>query len=295
MSASVEVPRGVTTPGKRAALGGVYLLLVVFSALTLVPFVWMLCSALKAPADFFSGPFLPRGEGFLGVAWDRLTLGNFHRLFAELGVGNALLNSAFLSSATALIATLGAAMGGYALAKFRFPGREVVLTYVLWALVIPGPLLLAPGYQLTFQLGLLDTYSGLILPAMAPAFGVFLFRQAMLNGVPEALIESARLDGAGEFRIFFEIALPTMRPMVGAFLMITFLGTWNNFIMPQIVLQSAERFPLAVAINQLRGVYGQDYGMIMAGTLVSIAPVLCLFLLLQKEFIAGLTAGAVKG
>lgn len=295
MSASHETPAGLMTPGKRFALGGVHALLVLCAVLTLVPFAWMVCSALKAPADFFSSPFLPKGDGVFGIGWSRLTLDNFRRLFGELGVGNALLNSAFIATLTALLATIAAAMGGYALAKFRFPGREAVLGYVLWALVIPGPLLLAPGYRLIFQLGLLDTYAGLILPAMAPAFGVFLFRQTMINSVPEALIESARLDGAGEFRIFFEIVLPMVRPMIGAFLMITFLGTWNNFIMPQIVLQSSELFPLAVAINQLRGVYGQDYGMIMAGTLVSVAPVLCLFLLLQKEFIAGLTAGAVKG
>ena len=109
------------------------------------------------------------------------------------------------------------------------------------------------------------------------------------------MLESARIDGAGELRIFFTMVLPLLRPMIGAFLMITFLGTWNNFIGPQIILQSPELFPLSVAINQLRGLYGTDYGMIMSGTLVSIAPVLALFLLLQKEFIAGLTSGAVKG
>jgi ABC-type glycerol-3-phosphate transport system permease component len=113
--------------------------------------------------------------------------------------------------------------------------------------------------------------------------------------VPPQLLEAARIDGAGELRIYFEIALPLLRPMVGAFLLITFLGTWNNFIGPQIVLQTPERFPLAVAVSQLRGVYYQDYGLQMAGTLVSVFPVLALFLLLQNEFIAGLTTGAVKG
>lgn len=286
---------GVSSPAQRLALGLVYTLLVAFSILTLVPFVWMICAAFKSGDDFFSSLFLPRGDGFLGIGWDRLSLANFHRLFTDLGVGNALLNSVFLASTTALLATTGSAMGGYALAKFQFPGRRFTTDLVLWVLVIPGPLLLAPGYQLTYQLGLLDTYTGLILPAIAPAFGVFLFRQAMINSVPDALLESARLDGAGEVRIFVEVVLPLVRPMIGAFLMITFLGTWNNFIMPQIILQSPEMFPLSVAINQLRGLYGTDYGLIMAGTLVSVAPVLLLFLLLQKEFIAGLTAGAVKG
>jgi multiple sugar transport system permease protein len=286
---------GITTPGRRLTLAVIYVLLIFFAAITLVPFAWMLSASIKGSQDFFTSLFLPRGEGFLGIAWNRITLHNFHRLFTELGIGNALMNSAFLASVTALLATTGSAMGGYALAKFRFPGRDTFLSLVLWVLVIPAPLLLAPGYQLIYNLGLLNTYAGLILPGLAPAFGVFLFRQATINAVPDALLESARIDGAGELRIFFEVVLPVVRPMIGAFMMITFLGTWNNFIMPQIILQSPEMHPLSVAVNQLRSAYGQDYGLIMAGTVVSIAPVLCLFLLLQREFIAGLTAGAVKG
>lgn len=280
---------------ERATLGLIYVLLGIFSVLTLIPFFWLLAASLKSQEDFFSSLFLPAGEGFLGVAWERLTLENFRRLFVEIGLGNALLNSVFLSSTAALVSTLCAAMGGYALAKFRFPGRDAALTYVLAALIIPGPLLLAPGYQVIFQLGLLDSYGSLLFPHLAGAFGIFLFRQSMVNSVPDSLLECARIDGAGEFRIFFTVVLPIVRPMVGAFLMITFLGTWNNFIAPQIMLQSPEMFPLSVAVNQLRGLYGQEYGMIMAGTVVSVTPVLLLFLLLQKEFISGLTSGAVKG
>jgi len=277
------------------ALLVVYTLLIGFAVLTLVPFAWMLTSSFKTKFDFFNSLFLPAGDGLFGVAWDRLTLDNYRRLWLEHGVPRAMLNSFFLASVTSLGATLSAAMGGYALAKFPFPAREWLTTLVLSALIIPAPLLLAPGYQLLFQLGLLDSYAGLFLPAMAPAFGVFLFRQAMLNSVPGELIESARIDGAGEIRIFFTLVIPLVRPMTGAFLMITFLGVWNNFISPQVVLQSPELFPLSVAINNLRGIYGSDYGLIMAGTLISIAPVMCLFLLLQKEFISGLTSGAVKG
>jgi ABC-type glycerol-3-phosphate transport system permease component len=276
-------------------LAPVYVALVVAAAFTLVPFAWLVCAAFKTNADIFASNFLPGGEGFLGVAWERLTIANFLRLFRELGIGRAMANSVFLASTGALLATFCCAMAGYALAKFRFAGRDWVLSLVLAALVIPGSLLLAPGYKLLYELGLLDSYAGLLLPGLAPAFGVFLFRQAMVNAVPTTLLESARIDGAGEFRIFFTIVLPLVRPMIGAYLMITFLGAWNNFIGPQIVLQNPERFPLSVAINQLRGLYGTDYGLIMSGTLVSIAPVLALFLLLQKEFIAGLTSGAVKG
>lgn len=273
----------------------VYVALVIAAGFTLVPFVWLICAAFKTNADVFTSNFLPLGDGFLGVEWGRLTTANFIRLFRELGIGRAMANSVFIASTSALLATFFCALAGYALAKFRFAGRGWVLSLVLAALVIPGSLLMAPGYKLLYDLGLLNTFSGLIIPGVTPAFGVFLFRQAMVNAVPTTLLESARIDGAGEFRIFFTIVLPLVRPMIGAYLMITFLGAWNNFIGPQIVLQDPGRFPLSVAINQLRGLYGTDYGLIMSGTLVSIAPVLCLFLLLQKEFIAGLTSGAVKG
>jgi multiple sugar transport system permease protein len=285
------------TPSNRQSLhlAPIYAGLVFFGLLTLIPFVWLLCAAFKTNADVFASNFLPLGDGFLGVAWDRLTVRHFVRLFTDLGLGTAMVNSIFLAATSALLATFCCALAGYALAKFRFAGRSLMLSLVLAALVIPGPLLLAPGYKLLYDIGLLDSFAGLILPGVAPAFGVFLFRQAMMNAVPTTLIESARIDGAGEIRIFFTIVLPLVRPMIGAYLIIVFLGSWNNFINPQIVLQNATSFPLSVAINQLRGLYGTDYGLLTAGTLVSIAPVLALFLLLQKEFISGLTSGAVKG
>lgn len=281
---------------KNSGLAIVYLLLLAAAAITLTPFAYLVCSALKTNADFFSSIFLPRGIGALGIAWSHLTLGNFRGLFGgEQHLGQNVANSFFLASVTSVLATLCCAMAGYAMAKFRFLGQRLALMMVIAALIVPGALLIAPLYDVLFHLNLLDSYAGLILPAAAPAFGVFLFRQATLSSVPDALLEAARIDGCGEIRIFFGIALPMMKPMVGAFLLITYLGAWNNFIGPQIVLQTESKFPLSVAIAQLRGSYGQDYGLLMAGTLVSILPVLLLFLMLQRDFIAGLTAGAVKG
>lgn len=263
--------------------------------LTLIPMFWMVTTSVKSARDAFDSLFLPRGDAFLGVAWDRLTLANFERLFSEARLASAILNSVFLASVGAVLATLAAAAGGYALARFRFRGRGVLTVLVLGSLIIPPPLLLAPTYELLYHLSLLDTFTGLLLPALAPAFGVFLFRQATIQSVPRELLEAARIDGSGEIRTFFVVALPLLRPMIGAFMLITFLMWWNNFITPQVVLHDPEKFPLAVAIANLKGVYYQDYGLQMAATLVSVAPVMLLFLMLQKEFIAGLTAGAVKG
>lgn len=275
----------------------VYLVLTVFAILTLVPFVYLIFSAFKSTESFFSfvlWPIEPGGKWY-DVDWSGFTLSHWKTLLFEAGIIRATVNSFFISSVTAILATLFSAMGGYALAKYRFPGRAITTYIVLGALVIPFALLIAPGYQLLYWLGLLDTYAGLILPGIAPAFGVYLFRQAFISSMPNALIEAARIDGCGDIRIFFQIALPMVRPMVGAFLLITYLATWNNFISPQIVIQSADKLPLSVFVAQLRGPYDTQYGLIMAGTLIAIFPVLVLFLLLQRDFIAGLTAGAVKG
>ncbi len=280
--------------------------LLIAALLTVIPFLWMIASSFKNNDEFFRSVFLPwdpartvvtdgRSVTESGhIAWNRFTTDTYSRLFGEIDFGRGLVNSIFLSSVTGLLATICCAMGGYALSKFQFKGRGLCTALVLGALLIPGPLLIAPTYQLLYRLDLLDTFSGLILPALAPAFGVFLFRQAIVSGVPNEVLEAARIDGAGEWRTFVTVVLPLVRPMIGTFLMVTFLGTWNNFISPQVVLQDPGKFPLSVAVAELRRGYYNDYGLQMAGTIVSILPVMVLFLVMQKDFVSGLTAGAVK-
>ncbi len=269
--------------------------LVPLAAVTLLPLLWLVVASFKTAEDFSSALFLPINPETNAVDLGRLTLENYDRLFTQVGLGRAMINSIFLASTTAVLATLCSAAGGYALARFSFRGRGVVTLLVLGAIIIPPPLLLAPSYQLLFHMGLLDTFTGLILPAIAPAFGIFLFRQATRQSVPASLVEAARIDGASEIRIFFSLVLPLVRPMVGAFMLLTFLAVWNNFVSPQVVLQTPERYPLSVTVAQMRGLYKQDYGLLMAGTLVSVLPVAAMFLMLQREFIQGLTSGAVKG
>lgn len=281
----------------KLSLGLTYTGLAFVSVLVVVPLFYLVVSAFKTEADFLESLFLPKDpEGFLGIGWERLTTTQFHRLFSEeIGIGRALVNSVFLSSVTAMLATLLCAAAGYALAVYDFKGRGLMNWVVVTGLIIPPPLLIAPSYQWLFTLGMLDTYAGVILPAIAPVFGVFLFRQAAIQSIPKSMIEAARLDGMGELGIFLSIGMPMIRPMIGAFVIITFLAMWNNFIGPQIILQDADKQPLAVAIYQTQTAYYTDYGLLMAGTLVSVAPVVVLFLLLQAEFVQGLTSGAVKG
>lgn len=283
----------------RRATGGartlaLHAVLLPLAALVLAPLAWMAATAFKQPRDQFDSFLIPPGTGPLGLAWDRLTTGNFTRLFEQAGLADAMVNSVFLASVGSILAALCCAAAGHALAHHRFGARRAVSAITLAALVVPPPLLLAPTYEMLHGMGLLDTYAGLLLPAVAPAFGVLLFRQAARQSVPVELLEAARLDGCGDLRAFLVIVLPLLRPMIGAFVLITFLMWWNNFISPQVILHSPEKFPLAVAIAQLKGVYSDDYGLQMAATLLSVAPVMILFLLLQREFIAGLTAGAVK-
>ncbi len=277
-----------------AARWTAWTILLLASIVTLLPYLWLACSSIKDNRVFFDSLLLPTGEGALGIDWSHLTIDHYIRLFRDLDFGRSLVLSVCYSSVTGVLATLFCAMGGYALARLPFRGSKLVTTLVLGAVLVPAPLLLAPGYELLYHLHLLDTMTAMILPATAPAMGVFLFRQATLSAIPRELLEAARVDGSGELRTFFTIALPLLRPMVGTFLMITILGVWNNFITPQVVLQDPLKFPVSVAVAQLRGVYYQDYSLQMAGTVVAILPLLLLFAFMQREFIQGLTSGAVK-
>lgn len=279
---------------RKSSKVALHAILVLLAIVVLTPYVWLIISSLKSQEDFFSGMFFPKGDGAMGIGWDKLTLNNYRNLFG-LGFGVNLVNSLFYSAATALFATLICAATGFVLAKHTFRGRNLITIIVLGALIVPPTLLLAPGYELLYDLNLLDTAWGLLLPLLAPAFGVFLFRQAVIQSIPDELLEAARIDGCSEWTIFFVVVLPLVRPMIGAFMLITFLGMWNNFISPQIVLQTADKQPLSVAIAQLRGVYKTDYGLLTAATVISVLPVAALFMLLQKQFISGLTSGAVKG
>lgn len=272
-----------------------YILITIFSLIIIGPFIWMLCGAFKNNEDQFNFLFLPTGEGFLGIEWGRLTLEHFRLVLSGLNFGNSMMNSFFLASVISLCSTFFAAMGGYTLAKFDFRGKSICNGIVFLSIIIPPSLLLAPVYQLLYNLGLLNSYWALLLPSMSSALGVYLFRQTCINAVPDELIYAARIDGAGEWQIFRHIVVPIIRPMVGAFLLISFLATWNNFLQPQLYLQDDIKLPLSVAISQMRGAYSTNYGAISAGTIVSVAPVMLLFLLLQKEFITGLTRGAIKG
>lgn len=223
------------------------------------------------------------------------TLRNFKDLFVHFNFGRYLLNSFFLTSAGTSISLLLASLGGFALAKYNFKGKKALMILMLATMMIPGSVLLAPSYELICKMGLMNSYLGLLLPGAVGAFGMLLFRQAML-GVPDDLLEAARIDGCSELRIYWSVMMPVVRPMSGAFCLMSFMGGWNSFLWPMIVLQSESLFTVPIALSQTIGLQGDNlYGLLMAGTFLGVLPPAVLFFMLQKEFIAGLTAGAVKG
>jgi len=255
------------------------------AAIVLTPFVWLIAATTKSKNDQFHYTFFapkPTVQNYLDL---------LHK--TELFQRN-LWNSMFLASTTVLVQLFFSSLAGFALAKYEFKGKKLITVVMLATLMIPGQLTMAPLFELLHRLGLIDSYLGLIIPGAVSVFGIFLFRQSILQ-VPDELLQAARIDGCSEFRIYWDIVMPVSRPMIGAFCLISFMGTWNSFLWPQIILHNRELFTLPIALSQMIGVYNQEYGMLMAGTLVSVLPVIALFLALQKEFVAGLTAGAVKG
>jgi multiple sugar transport system permease protein len=262
----------------------VYVLLISGAVLTLIPMVWLVAATIKSPDDLFAYTFFAKTH----------SLENFRDLFDKMPFFRYMLNSIFVSTTTVMVQLFFASLAGFALAKYEFKGKTFIMVIMLATMMIPGQVTMAPLYELIYRMGLVDTYPGVIIPSAISVFGIFLFRQSILQ-VPNELLHAARIDGCSEFRIYRDVVMPISRPMIGAFCLISFMATWNSFLWPQILLHNSNRFTLPIGLAQLVGLYGQSYGTLMAGTLFSVLPVIILFMLLQKEFVAGLTTGAVKG
>jgi ABC-type glycerol-3-phosphate transport system permease component len=259
--------------------------------LVLLPFLWLACAAFKPQRDIFSTAFLP---------WRRpgdLTLDNFRVLFTHEPYARWMVNSMFLASLqTTLVVTLSS-LGGFALAKYRFAGRRPLMLLMFVTMLLPAQVIYpSGGIDLIRAIGWVDSYAAVVVPGAVSVFGMFLFMQAM-KAVPDELLQAARVDGCSELRLWWDVALPIVRPMVGAYTLLSFLASWNGFLWPQIVLQDEAKYTLPMGLTGMIGLteYETQYGVLMAGTLLAVLPVLVLFFVLQKDFIAGLASGAVKG
>ncbi len=264
--------------------------LVILALVALVPFIWLICASFKRQEDVFTSTFLP---------WHNLralTTDNFAHLFRQTPFALWLVNSLFLASAQTVFVVALSSLGGFALAKYRFRGKRPLMMLMLGTLLLPYPVLLPSSWELMYHFGWLDSYWAILVPGMVSVFGIFLFRQSML-AVPDELLHAARVDGCSELRLWWDVALPIVRPMVGAFTLLSFLASWNAFLWPQVVLQDERKYTLPIGLAGMMGLpqFETNYGLLMAGTLVSVLPVVVLFFVLQKDFIAGLASGAVKG
>ena len=260
--------------------------LVVGAVFVVFPLVWML-----------SVSFMPRGaaSSFPPPLWpSEPTLQNYHLLFTKHAAGRYMLNSAFVAACATTIALVLNTMAGYAFAKLRFAGRERIFQIMLGALVIPAQVTMIPLFAIVKSLGLVSTYGGVIIPTMTSIFGIFLIRQYTLS-LPDELLEAARIDGASEWRIFRSIVIPLLMPILITLGILTFLATWNDFMWPLIVLTDQKLHTLPVALAGLSREHVQDNELMMAGAVITIVPVLVLFLALQRYYIAGILAGSVKG
>lgn len=260
-------------------------LLIGIATVSLAPLLWMLSVSFMAAgeASTFPPPLLPA----------HATLANYRELFERAGMGRYFFNSTLLASAVTLISLLFNVMAGYAFAKLPFPGREPLFKAMLAALVIPGQVAMMPLFLMLKNMGLVNTYGGILIPGLASIFGIFLVRQ-YARTIPDDLLEAARIDGAGEARIFFSIVLPLLKPVLVTLAIFTFLGSWNDFMWPLIVLTDNSLHTLPVALSALSREHVQDNELMMAGSVVTVLPVLALFLLMQRYYIQGLLMGSVK-
>ena len=264
----------------------IYAILIIGVVVSLFPFYLMFVSSTHTSGEVLAFPPKLYITGNL--------MANIKVLNADIGIGKVFYNSFFISISYTIVTILLDSMAGYALAKFNFKGKKFIFTMILLTIMIPNQVLLIPLFKLMSYIHWVNSYQAVIIPSLANAFGIFLMRQNML-GFPNSLIESGRIDGLGEYSIFFRIVMPTMKPAMAALGIYMFMTQWNNFMWPLIILRTPGMFTFPLALAGLNGMSRINYGEIMLGTTLSTLPIMIIFLFLQKQFVSGILNGAVKG
>lgn len=239
--------------------------------------------------------FSTRSELFTGniLVPDSWTLANFQNLFEKYPIGTWVLNSVAVSLVTVVLSVSINLLAGYAFAKIPFRGRSALFILVLSTLMIPAQAIMIPQFRIVSNLGIYGTFWGVILPTAATALGIFLARQFFLS-IPDELLEAAKLDGAGQLRIFWSVVLPLARPLIAVMVLLAFMNTWNDFLWPLIVLKDPQLYTLPVSLRFLQGEFSSDYGGLMAAGLISCLPLVVLFLILQKWFVQGIARTGIR-
>lgn len=262
-----------------------YVILTIIGFVTLLPFIWVFFGAFKNSADIVSDP----GR----LVPEHPTFDNFIHLVRDNGFAGFLINSMIVAVVVVAANILFSTMIGYALAKLDFTGKKILFGAVMASLVVPFAAIFVPQFVVIVNLGLVNTLAGIALPLMVMPIAVFVMRQ-FAHSVPDDLFEAARIDGAGELRIFFRVFVPLSGPGIAVTAILTFLAAWNNFIWPLIVAQSSDLYTLPVGLATAQSIYTTDYGLLLAGAVVVMLPVLILFLFLQKYFVQGIGSTGIK-
>lgn len=280
--------------------GIIYLSLIIGAGLILIPFLWMLSTSVTPALDVFSWPpkLIPSQLKFSNYV-EAVKVTDFFRYF---------LNSLFVTSTTTIIAVFINSLAGYSLAKLRFPGRKIIFLFILGTIMIPPQVTMIPVFIMfrNFPLlggnnilgqggtGLIDTYAALILPGLASTFGVYLMRE-FFKSIPSELIDAARVDGASEFRIYWNVVLPLAKPALATVTLYTFTFVWNEFLWPLILTSSADMRTVQLGLSAYKGQYFTDWHLLMAATTISSLPVLLVYFIGQKQFIKGIAMTGIKG
>ena len=273
-------------PLQGAATALKYLILVGGAFVMVFPFVWMMIASLMTAGEIQLRPpvWLPAAPQF----------NNYTELVDSIPIARLYFNSLFTSGIIVFGVLLSSSLAGFAFAKYRFPGRELLFYLILATMMIPFFVTLIPVFFIVRQLGWIDTYQGLVIPGLTSAYGIFLMRQFMIT-VPDEIIDAARIDGASELSIYWRIVLPLIKPALATLGTFVFIGSWNNFLWPLLVLNSRELMTLPLGINSLRSLYADNTNLLMAGTAVSVLPMLLVFIYLQRYFIQGIALTGLKG
>ena len=274
------------THRRRLGQAGYYIISILLAVLALIPFFWMISTSLKSRGALMSIP----------IEWipAEPTLDAYTEVFSRFPFLRTIGNSLFISVAFTLITLVSASMAAFAFAKLRFRGSGVILSIYIATMMIPTQVTMIPLFVVMNRLGLIDSYASVILPSMFKPFAVFLLVQQMKT-IPNDYLDAARIDGAGLFHIYFRVALPLCIPTLATLAVTTFMESWNDYLWPLLMLTDRNKMTLPIALSTLNGQYNTEYNVLMAGRLISMIPIIIIYIAAQKQFKAGLMAGGIKG
>jgi cellobiose transport system permease protein len=264
----------------------VHILLLAGLISSVFPFYWMIVMSTNTTSAIYN---IPPTLFFGGNLWT-----NISHVLADIDFFGAFLNTVFIAVASTVLVLFFCSLAGFSFAKFDFPAKNILFAVLLGTMILPSAGSLVASYVIMADLHWIGTFLPLIIPGMAPAFGIFWLRQIALGAVSSELIDAARLDGAGYMRLYWHVALPVLRPAMGWLGITTFIAAWNDYLWPLIVLNDPRLYTLQLALHQLNGQYSTDYSMVMTATLMATLPLLIIFFIGARQFIANLSAGALK-